>query len=104
MHKRIYVLLISILISALGLIVLTSCTTSAKTLHDANLPYLNSLEYAYEEGKILVGYRDQTAIQRLAEIIDGKVQSVDEELKIATTVLQHSSYLRNNQTEQVCTL
>jgi len=57
MHKRIYVLLISILISALGLIVLTSCTVSTRSSNSANLPYLNSLEYAHEEGKILVGYK-----------------------------------------------
>ena len=90
MHKRIYVLLISILISALGLIVLTSCTVSTRSSNSANLPYLNSLEYAHEEGKILVGYKDQTAIQRLAEIIDGEVQSTDEELKVATIEVDSS--------------
>ncbi|HPZ18295.1 MAG TPA: S8 family serine peptidase [Fervidobacterium sp.] len=90
MHKRIYVLLISIFIPALGLIVLTSCTTSVKTPHDANLPYLNSLEYEYEEGKILIGYNDQTAIQQLAKIVDGNVQSIDEKLKVATIKLNSS--------------
>jgi len=54
------------------------------------LPYLNSLEYAHEEGKILVGYKDQTAIQQLAEIIDGEVQSFDEDLKVATIEVNSS--------------
>ncbi|MEN6514912.1 MAG: S8 family serine peptidase [Fervidobacterium sp.] len=86
---RIYTLLISIL-SLTALLISTSCTVSTKISNSTVSPYLNSLEYAYEEGKILVGYKDQTAIQRLAEIIDGKVQSIDEELKVATIEV-HSS-------------